>query len=597
MQHTTSMNRLLALRAALWVGLCVVPLLLDPWGWDAWQPIRGLALGGMALALMLYLWPDLPGRYSAMPRGLFVGVVAPAALGLLIAPDRIMAWEAMTPWWIGLAWLLLLVHPLAVSPTLRRDLWRAMAVALVLQLAVGIGQGQGWLPGAPAGSMSNGNFFNAWMLCMLPGTAALLMLERGLWRWIGLAALVGGLGGVVGGRTMGAVLGLAALVPVYGMAAAMRRWPRWGRRPGWTALAVVLLLGLGAGGFYAYWQQRVVTAYQEGVPGRVESEEERALLWRETADLIAAHPWGIGPGHWPQALLDSGVVAVRAGYGTRFHRHAHNDLLEFTVAHGWLAGLGLLLALGLVLWRGWRRIGTSDAWAEDLAAVGLVVAWTAFACTNYPAVQVEFVWLLVLGCAVLLRRMVPGAGSQWARLPICLLMLAVGTGLWTNTRRLREERLTRDMVAALWDSDWQAMLLAGERAEAGGLVVERFSGTPSAWYAGAGRLWLGDPAGARAPLARAYALAPVHPQVAYLHGQALMGAGAHQQAAEVLGRLIGLHPDFDWARMAWVNALLAAGDKAAACAVAEHWRGTESAAQDFADLIARACDRSGSGIR
>lgn len=589
MPHTIRPNRLMAMRAALWVGLCVVPLLLDPWGWDAWQPIRGLALGGMALALMLYLWPVLPGWYAGLPRGLLVGVAALAGLGLLIAPDRNLAWEAMTPWWIGLAWLLLLVHPLAVSPTLRRDLWRAMAVALLLQLAVGIGQALEWLPGAPAGSLSNGNFFDAWMLCLLPGTAALLMRERGLWRWIGLVAMLGGLAGVLGGRTMGAVLGLAALVPVYGMAAAMRRWPQWGRRPGWTALAVVLLLGMGAGGFYGYWQQRVVTAYQEGVPGRVESEEERALLWRETADLIAAHPWGIGPGHWPQALLERGVVAVRAGYGTRFHCHAHNDFLEFTAAHGWLAGLGLLLALGIVLWRGWRRIGTSDEWAEDLAAVGLVVAWTAFACTNYPAAQVELVWLLVLGCAVLLRRAVPGAGSKWLRLPIAVLVLALVAGLWTNTRRLREERLTRGMVAALWDSDWQAMLLAGERAEAAGLVVERFSGTPSAWYTGAARLCLGDRAGARAPLARAYTLVPAHPQVAYLHGQALMGAGAHGQAAEVLGRLVGLHPDFDWARMAWVEALLAAGDKAAACSVAGHWRGMEGEAPAFADLITRAC--------
>jgi O-antigen ligase len=571
------------------VGLCVVPLLVDPWGWDAWQPIRGLVLGGMALALMIYLWTVLPGWYAAMPPLLLAGVAALTGLGLLMAEDRRLAWDDMSAWWIGLAWLLLLVHPLAVSPSLRRDLWRAMAVALLLQLTVGIGQRQGWLPGAPAGSMSNGNFQDAWLLCLLPGTAALVMRERGLWRWIGLAALVGGLAGVLGGRTMGAVLGLAALVPVYGMALAMRRWPQWGRRPGWTALAVVLVLGLGAGGFYRYWQQRVAIAYQEGVPGRVESEEERALLWRETADIIAAHPWGVGPGRWPEVLLDRGVVAVRAGYGTRFHQHAHNDFLEFTAAHGWLGGLGLLLALGLLLWRGWRQIGTTGEWPVDLAAVGLVVAWTAFACTNYPAAQVEFVWLLVLGCAVLSRRMVLRTGSNWARLPIALLMLALLAGLWADAQRLREERLTRDMVAALWDGDRQAMLLAGERAEAAGLAVERFSGTPSAWYTGAARLWLGDLAGACAPLARAYALAPTHPQVAYLHGQALMGAGQYRQAAEVLRQLVGLHLDFDWARMAWVNALLAAGEEAEACAVAGHWRGTEGEAPGFAELIARAC--------
>jgi O-antigen ligase len=576
-----------AMRAALWGGMCGVPLLLDPWGWDAWQPIRGLVLAGMALALLIGLWQALPGMLRAVPP-----VIAFVWAGLLLfdlVVHKGAGWQASMNWWLALGWFGLLVQPLAASAALRRDLWRAMSVALLLQLAVVVLQAKDLLPGSPAGTMSNGNFKDAWLLCLLPGALVLVLRENGAWRLVGLLALVGGIAGVLLGHTMGAVLGLAALLPVYALAGVMRRWAAWGRRPGWTALVVLSLLVLGAVGFYGYWQQRVTQAYAAGDPGRVESEEERASLWRESVAILQVHPLGIGAGRWPDEILSKGVVAVRAGYGTRFHRHAHNDFLEVAAEYGWAAGLALVLLLAVSVWRGWQRIGRHDDWPDDLAGVGMVVAWAAFACTNYPAAQVEFLWLLVLGLAVLWR----GQGvavSQWIAHLAGLAAMALLIGCMCSTGlRIRAERLTRAMVAAHWAEDWPAMLLAGEQAEAKGLAVEHFSGTPSAWYVGAARLWMGDPAGAVAPLARAYALVPAHPQVGYAFGQALMGTGAHAQAAEVLAATVGLHPRFDWARMAWVEALLADGRRAEACVAAGFWRGLGDAGPAFKALIDYAC--------
>lgn len=577
------------MRVALWGGFCVVPLLVDPLGWDAWQPIRGLALGGMVLLLGLVFWRVLPAFYKALPQAVLPALLVLCGVGVLQAEDSGLAAAYIAPWWVVLFALVLLIHPLEAWATLRDDLWRAMSVALLLQLAVEIVQELELLPGLPAGSMSNGNFRDGWLLCLLPGAAALSMGGPGFWRWIGYLALLGGLAAVLGGRTMGAVLGLMALVPVYGLAAGMRRWPQWGRRPGLIALAVVMILGLGAAGFYGYWQQRVTQAYAEGDPRRVESEEERVQLWGATVKMIARHPEGIGPGQWPAHVLDQGIVGERAGFGTRLHMHTHNDFLEITAEYGWLGGICFVLLLGFALWKGWRRVASGEDWRDDLAAVGMVVAWMAFACTNYPAAQVEFLWLLAVGLAMLLRKQVKGRGRAWMRLLLGLMVLALIAGIWLNAKWIREERHTRAMVGALWDGDWQAMALAGEQAEAAGMAAERFSGRPSAWYAGAGRLWSGDAAGALAPLARAYALARVHPQVAYAYGLALMGAEAHRQAAEVLGRTVAHFPEFDWARMACVEALLAAGEKAAACRVAGHWRDVAAEAPDFQALVERAC--------
>ncbi len=201
---------------------------------------------------------------------------------------------------------------------------------------------------------------------------------------------------VVLAPTLGAVLGLAALLPsmptgtpprpvlaaggllVGGAVAIVPAWggarhawsvaPRWAKASIGAASLVVVAVALALGP-----AARVVQDI-----GRVRASVDssyRGDAFRAAAHLVGLHPLvGGGPGRVDLQWLTPG-----GGTGTLVY--AHNEYLQVLVELG-LVGLGLLLALlvtvAVVLVRGRTGGGFPDAWAGVVGAMGALAVHSAF---------------------------------------------------------------------------------------------------------------------------------------------------------------------------------------------------------------------------
>lgn len=186
-------------------------------------------------------------------------------------------------------------------------------------------------------------------------------------RLLALAVLLSGGALLVLTQSRGAWLALALAL---GLMFQRRRRRLWWALGGGAALALLLLATLGS--------QRLAAALPAG------SAAGRLTLWRESADLLAAHPLtGIG--------LNNFVVVHgrRPEYQGQFiyqgFPHAHNLLLQAALDYG-LPGLtaaaGLMAALAWAAWRALLRLR-----ASPLSGLALGLAFGLLAHALHGAVD------------------------------------------------------------------------------------------------------------------------------------------------------------------------------------------------------------------
>ena len=338
------------------------------WVWGFWTSggvsleARSHLLTLSSLALILALWPGrgtsgLGQRFAhrhlhwlsvLVGLGLYGGVLVAPVIQL---PTWILALLAWTTWQVGRC-------VLGDDPWLRRALPSGLLAVCLMQALLGLWQvAQGEVV---RGTLGNPNHF-AGAMALAGGLVAGWFLVGPWWRdddasastwgpltgrWAAGGLVVLLLTVVILGQSRG---GLAVLLTVWGLA-----YLRWRSAGGWaTGVDRARFIGLmlwGGGVFAVTWW----TVPRLSVDGL----ERRLQVYNGTLELIADHPWGVGPGlyRWlfrPYQRLES----------NKFFDYAHNDYLQVVAEWGWLVG-GVLLA-----WLVWRWIG---AWHLADSRIG---AW------------------------------------------------------------------------------------------------------------------------------------------------------------------------------------------------------------------------------
>jgi O-antigen ligase/tetratricopeptide (TPR) repeat protein len=259
------------------------------------------------------------------------------------------------------------------------------------------------------------------------------------------------------------------------------------------------------------------------------TENERIILWKNTAAMIASHPWvGVGPGNWKISYPRwSRTAASHPGDKFSLARQperAHCDPLHLVAETGFLgaAFLGLFLCLA------WRRAFVPGTQTVERRACGLLVlAVFVIGCVAFPfqlPVTSACVFLLLGSAAGL---MPPGSrSSAWTLAPSTgswMLLGALGTvvvlafhlnGRFVGDRDLRFAEYDH-LAARVPVADRSALPLTGRD-----LLRRSLDGLDRA----AAR----DPSSYRAELKRA---------------QVLWELGLGDQALASLERVLELHPN------------------------------------------------------
>ncbi|HEY8049007.1 MAG TPA: O-antigen ligase family protein [Ramlibacter sp.] len=230
----------------------------------------------------------------------------------------------------------------------------------------------------PASTFVNRNFFAEFTVCTLPFTVMLLALSRRS-ATVAFLSAVAGLEilalCMTGTRAALASLWLLLLVVFPVVAWRFRAsfaFPRWhtGTQVLSIAIVVAIVVGLGmvptpdrelaAEGHGTTALERAFVRTASITPGD-SSLSIRMVMWRATAQMIAAHPFaGVGAGAWeneiPLYQADGALVE------TDFY--VHNEFLQLVAEYGvvgWLFLLGLLAWLAHAAWRTWMLDDAQEA--------------------------------------------------------------------------------------------------------------------------------------------------------------------------------------------------------------------------------------------
>jgi hypothetical protein len=413
--------------------------------------------------------------------------------------------------------------------------------------------------------MASSNYFGESMLMLAVLSGGSMLMNRGVWRWLGAVAVVLSLMATVmaHARTVQLGLGAVLMLAVFcgwalhlrkrssgRLALLLRAEVRWG-------LFVVLIIGMGAAG-YILRKDKFEMATIERVRTINDSEAERVVIWNESIHMAKEHPLvGVGPGNWKFHVLERGIVSSFQGFATRFFIRGHNDFLQAFAERGLIGG-GAFLAMWLLgFGYGIRKLERSESRAEGLqAAIALcgLMGWAIIACFGYPMERTEecLMWLLFLA-------MVLPKGKKLKR-PIVgklfvgfLMALGIGFGILT-AMIVRADLHGFQISLAKQRHDWYSVHREAKAALHWYYPFHSVNNTPIEWYIGTAALVRGDQSGAFPNLNLAFQKNPWHPHVASNYAAALYGSdsdrtGKQEEAIEVMENLVALYPEFHEVRV------------------------------------------------
>lgn len=414
-------------RAASVALLVIVPLIVVPWGTDAYGPVKVVtiyALAGLAVFGWIESFLATGGpkwRFVNLELALWTFVLAvllssarsvDARLTLFGAPGR---YEGLFAILAYIALFLVGVHFFGSQSG-----WHTLATASGIAAAatIGYGIGQLFMPPLFAGeafirewyaglgmpripsTLGNPVVFGGYLATMIPLLLALAVMHahRGRVVWLILASL----GYVAAGFTLtrAAWLAIAVSTGILVVGSQGRQFRRSVAAAVGCAVLVGAVLLMAVVGSHEPVGQRVASAFDVSTG----SSAQRLYIWERTITLIRARPWlGWGLETLRQVFPYDRPALVRL-FGVRpvIIDKAHNDILQVAVSVGvpgavayaafWIGAISAAVRL-------WKR--------ADVSARPLATAWLA-AVTAY-LIQVQFsfsavslapmVWLLA-GAAV-----------------------------------------------------------------------------------------------------------------------------------------------------------------------------------------------------
>ena len=381
--------------------IIVVTLGIDPWGWDAYGPLRWALTSTLAAALVavsVFRHGFARDRLRRAEKTALVGIVLGAGIGVAAAPEVLHAVIGTPDRHFGAFTWLLCVGVYVATRGEGLDLRLVGRAAAASGLALGVWTGAelldvGWFASDFAEDRAGGPFSQPAYLgaaAVLLGPAGLTLLDRArgrrdrLFGWAGAAGAVLAL---LGSGSRAAVVGLvvAAAVTTLVRRDALRRKP--GRRTIPIALAVA------------------VTAVATPARSRIAD----AMTDSAAAESRFAE-WQVGLRAWTDDPLRFATGWGPEGYRTAFGRFVDDDyVIEYgravftDRAHAGPIDIGLSLGVvGLAAW-GVLIISTIAAARrrpEDpvvLALLGSVVGYFAQQLFLFPIAELDIVAFGMLG--------------------------------------------------------------------------------------------------------------------------------------------------------------------------------------------------------
>jgi len=498
--------------------------------WDLFRLFPFLCLAFLVAA---WSWPTSGWPTSGWR---VLGLVVYAAVGAVLL-GGVVALPPLRAHGFVLAasgWIVLGVCRWAVAVEPRWG-WR-IAVALVAvgtaEAAVGVGRvvADG---GVATGTLRNANHF-AGLLAMTVGLAVGLAwglrgegARRRWWR-LGLVAVLASASVMAvaivlsGSRGALAAVALAALgVLVVARFGGRERVPLLP----WAAAVLALTAGLGWG---------IGKAFEDWKGSGL---ERRVLLYADTVELIADHPWlGVGAGTYRWHFRPYQRFDVRKRFD-----HAHDEYLETAAEWGIPAAAGFFLFCGHRLLRSARRfLRPGPAWRRGLGlgCAAAITALLAHALVDFdlrtPANLVVFAGVLGVSWGLdAAPGRSPGRVVGWLRglrrgllrglIPLLVLAAGVRVGWLTVSAAGAARGVRAADAAALGDFPWAPFHLR---------LGLRLWGDPEHR----------DPASARAALERAVALNPHSWRYRMELGQFYEGVGRPDLAADAYRQALARNP-------------------------------------------------------
>jgi O-antigen ligase/Tfp pilus assembly protein PilF len=437
----------------LWLVAAVfVPLAINPWGTNAFELPKVLLLRLLTILMGLAALghvlggrgrPAAPGSRPSML------VLGPALLfGLVLAGATVFSVDPRASLWGSyerqqglLAAVAYLVLFLLTATGLRcREQVRRLLLALVWGsapvVAYGLIQAAGldplpWRTDAASpvlATLGRSNFLASYLVLVIPLTAACWALARcrGRRHWPYLLLIAAQLAclALTQARAGWIGLGVAVLASLLAWALAVSDW-----RP---ALAAILLALCGIGFVFLLNVSQGPLSSLAQLPGLdrlaglfdsgAGSTAARLTTWRATLPLIAERPW-LGYGPETMRPVFARVFPPELVYYEGRHilvDRAHNLWLDVGISSG-LAGIAAFAALaagfGLVVWRGLRRSGSSEARTLWIALVAAVAGHLADLHFGFSLTGSTTVFWLVLAVAAALPKL-EGLEQEAAGFPV-----------------------------------------------------------------------------------------------------------------------------------------------------------------------------------
>jgi O-antigen ligase len=361
-----------------------------------------LVLGFGTVAL---LFPTGTARFRLrLPHWLVLGYLAATLVGALRNPEQelfVVRWlqvalpfAAMIAWWRSNGASAVLVQAVVVAAAIH------VTSALFL-----FGQGQGY-EGQEAISLLNyerarlGGFVDPVLLAFVAACfgawAVWRFLEGPLTGVLLLTSVTGASGAAIWlsrGRTgsLAAVAMIVALVVLRGATS----------QKATSRKAVLVTAGVVAG---LAFSATLVTWFVRGAPEELQNLTGRTRLWEAAFGLVKERPvFGWGPG-----LLRSGAFALQIEAEVGFVGHAHNALLEATLAGGVVGGVLWLSAFAAGGFLLFKRPAQGDGFAN--LAKSFWVGLLTWGIVEGNLAGFGFSWLLFLGLLAALPPTPRGGG-------------------------------------------------------------------------------------------------------------------------------------------------------------------------------------------
>jgi len=323
--------------------------------------ISPIEIGGMVL-LIIALWRGMK-RPALLANALFVClfIAIPLLATAMLSPD---GFHFPADGLKNLSFLLIV----ALGMQTRKDIDRLTIALCMVAIFLGVGAASSVLLGPSglfpvevdesgnqavraAGPFGESNFFALSLAALLP--LAVYNISRPAWRrWLGLAAAVAILAGILAAGSRGGFLTAGFAVAVFGLAAGRREV-----RIGALVVIVVAFVLLPVFG------------------GQVSSSASRTVSGRATENQIAIaqfgdHPVaGVGPDQYPVLYRD---YARRIGNDPRVEREPHSLPLQIAAEEGVVGLLGWIGAILVVVRFAWAR----GVWETMLGRAMLVACGT-----------------------------------------------------------------------------------------------------------------------------------------------------------------------------------------------------------------------------